>query len=63
MNLPLVFDVEMCAQFWMNLAYGSHLVHEIIHYNSTIYKLSNILDITQMEMLIDRFTNLDVFMP
>ena len=47
-NLPLIFDIEIHVQSLMNLVYGSHLVHEIIPYNSTIYKLNNILYITQM---------------
>ena len=42
----------------LNLEYGSHLVHEINHSSSTIYNLSNIVYITQMETSSDRFLNL-----
>ena len=52
----------MHAQSYMNLAYGSHHVHEIISSNATLYKFRIILYITQMETSSDRFTNLDVSM-
>lgn len=46
----------------MNLAYGSHLVLEIITSNSTVYNLSNILYRTQIETSTNDSINLDVYM-
>ena len=39
----MIFDIEIHEQTLMNLAYGSHVAHEINHINSSTHKSHYIL--------------------